>query len=137
MKNLKHLLALSGLFVVLSFGFGSCSDDEELEETLPENLNSAIVGSWKWIREFGVEDGEEWSENRSGKEIWIFETNGTLIFIDRDGEKNNSKWYITGNILTADDSDYTIEVLNKNRMVVSEGEDDWIEKREFLRITSE
>lgn len=137
MKKLKRLSALLGLFIILTLGISGCSNDDGGEETLPKNLNSAIIGSWKWVREYGTEDGENWSENRSGREVWTFETNGTLIFIDRDGEINNTNWYITNDILTADDSDYKIEVLNEERMVISEGEEDWIEKREFLRITNE
>ena len=104
------------------------------EEILPENPSAVIVGSWKYIRRYGLEDGEEWSQNREEYEIWTFKANGTLIYIDRDEERNDSKWSITNNILTADDCDYTIEILNEERMVISEGSNDNIEKREFLRI---
>lgn len=116
--------------------FTGCSnDDDEEKEYVSDDPETDIIGSWKYVREFGYYKGEEYSEQRSGNQIWVFSADGTLTYTDRDGDINHARWSIEDKILTADHFDYTIEVLTKTRMVISEGEEGWnIEKREYNRV---
>lgn len=135
MRTLR-LFKMAMIAILIGVNLTACSDDDEGEDYVSDDPVTDIVGSWKYVREFGYNDGEEYSEQRSGNQIWVFKSDGTLTYTDRDGDTNRSKWSIKDKTLTVGNFDYTIEILTTKRMVISEGEEGVnIEKREYNRIT--
>lgn len=122
-------------FIAIGVCSTACSNGDEENEYVSDDPVTDIIGSWKYIREFGYYEGKEYSEQRLGNQVWIFSGDGTLTYTDRDGDTNRAKWSIKDKILTVGIFDYTIEVLTSKHMVLSEGEEGWnIEKREYDRI---
>lgn len=128
MKTIKFLSLL--MFVALSAGFASCSDDDDDFES------ADLVGTWEathsdgWSKdpENPVDDGE-WSGpvDEDEKDRVTFKADGTGI----DGEGDTFKWQLDGNKLTTIYSDYSdsgkILKLTGNELVVESyfKEDTW------------
>lgn len=135
MNVVNRLFWLNVFMLLIGFCFTACSDNDD-ERNISDNPVKDIVGSWKYSRQFGYNEGKEYSEQRSGNQVWVFYADGTLTYADRDGDINHAKWSIEDKILTVGGFDYIIEILTKKRMVISEGEEGWnIEKREYIRVS--
>ena len=92
MKKIKFLAMLL-MAMTLSFGFTSCSDDDD-------DAASDIIGTWK-------HSGDDWEET------YTFNENGTFLLTEYD-EYWGDKYYETGTykydkkslVLSFDDDDY-------------------------------
>lgn len=111
MKTLRILSIL--MFIALSAGFTSCSDDDDVTE-------ANLVGMWEATYSEGFykdsehpKEKDEWNGPLSGQDKYqvTFNTDGTGI----DGDGDSFTWTLKGDVLTTvyDDEDAMIGKILK------------------------
>lgn len=140
MKTIKFLSLL--MFVALSAGFASCSDDDDFDE-------ADLVGTWEttwsegWYKDTDYpEDNEEWNEAVTGdKTVVTFKANKQGI----DGAGDSFSWSLEGDKITlvypnGSDSSLTGKILklNSTTLIVEssskEGSESYYEKTTYKKI---
>lgn len=112
------------MFVALSAGFASCSDDD--------NKDASIIGTWELVKEQvtetkpdgSVEKGQE--ETPEGSTVLVFNADKTgSITSEDDGDKYTATttWSLDGNKLVVIDEDkdaweYEVLSFNDNQLVL-------------------
>lgn len=96
MKTIKFLSLL--MFVALSAGFASCSDDDDFEA-------ADLVGTWEstwsegWYKDTEYpDDNEEWNEATTGKDVMVVMFNADGKGVDAAGD--TFSWSLDGDKLT-------------------------------------
>lgn len=131
MKKINYFIVLCGLLSLVTFGFTSCSDDDEKFD------NSAIIGKWQPVHVEGyvIYEGDkyEWEEDEddlySEYSVVKFKKDGSIdIYQYYDGELDEiytdaGSYKLDGNKLKikSDDGSITYKVmsLTDNKMILS------------------
>lgn len=123
MKTIKFLSLL--MFVALSAGFASCSDDDDFDE-------ADLIGTWEstWSEGFYKdtdypEDNEEWNGAVTGDDIVIVTFNADGKGVDEEG--HSFSWSLEGDQLTivysngygSSDTGKVLKLTNKKLVVES------------------
>lgn len=140
----RSFLWLTGMFILATLSFVSCSDDDE---GIAGNANELIVGTWQSTRFYGYEiyEGEREDYDEAYTDDWFsFYNDGSGTYTDLGDNFNwNFKWVISGNNLilaqgTAEEERYTIKKLNSSELEIEysgkEDDEEWCYREIYKRI---
>lgn len=95
------------LFATMTFALTACRDDDD-----EPSSNSTLVGTWKSELASALGSTQYIQYQEDGTAIMVYIDNGEV-------EIEKSKWSVSGNVLTLNGYNFTIESLLSSKLVLT------------------